>query len=158
MRLTQNLIHVTGSPVLSATETSISVKLLWKVKQARLECSQVQTRIQQETFIHFFSRRRYQTHPHRNQHLIDQLCGSDGQFSVTAHSLRHIHPRQSHSAHADAHQGKLPFTYRTFGVSGAQAQSHYSQHAGYSQHLLGRGSAPGKRRNHGELSPRGSPR
>lgn len=45
-------------------------------------------------------------------------------------------------------QRKLPFTYRTFGVSGAQPQSHYSQHAGYSQHLLGRDSAPGRRRDY----------
>lgn len=34
-------------------------------------------------------------------------------------------------------RSKLLFTYRTFGASGAQPQSHYSQHAGYSQHLLG---------------------
>ena len=40
----------------------------------------------------------------------------------------------------------LPFTYRTFGVSGAQPQSHHSQHAGYSQHLLGGAIQPRERR------------
>lgn len=45
-----------------------------------------------------------------------------------------------------ATQSKLPFTYRTFGVSDAQPQSHYSQHADCCQHLLGGDSARGRRR------------
>lgn len=43
-------------------------------------------------------------------------------------------------------QSKLPFTYRTFGVSDAQAQSHHSQQADCSEHLLGGDSARGRRR------------
>lgn len=43
-------------------------------------------------------------------------------------------------------QNTLPFTYRTFGVSGAQPQNQSSQHAGYSQHLLVGDSGEGLRR------------
>lgn len=39
-------------------------------------------------------------------------------------------------------RSKLPFTYRTFGVRSAQPQSDYSQHAGYSEHLLCRNEGP----------------
>lgn len=81
-------------------------------------------------------------------------------ISLYPYSLSATFTRDKAIAHKQMRttQGKLPFTYRTFGVSGAQPQSHYSQHAGNSQHLLGRGSAPGRRRNHDELSPRGSAR
>lgn len=83
--------------------------------------------------------------------ISNQFSPSDGRFSASTHSLS----PHSASIKAVAHwqmrtttqSAELPFTYRTFGVSGAQPQSHYSQHAGYSQHLLGGGfSSRGGRR------------
>lgn len=62
-------------------------------------------------------------------------------FPATSTYYKAVADSQMRTTHS-----KLPFTYRTFGVSDAQPQSHDSQHADYSEHLLGGDSVRGRRR------------
>lgn len=79
------------------------------------------------------------------------------------------HPAQPLSEHYHAHmhthaqvrttlRGKLPFTYRTFRASGAQQAhgQHSHQQAGYSQHLVGEDSTPGRRKRRRKRRERSS--
>lgn len=93
------------------------------------------TRCQQQTGRKEENARKFQS---RAKHIIRPLWNQRHSGFVTA--FLNIFGRSTAHNQRRAVRRKLPFTYRTFGVRGAQAQSHQGQHAGYSQHLHGRDS------------------